>query len=478
MRHFLFCCSLLLFAIDLKARPILQDGTKEVDSLLAIVSTELSNVNPSGALKPATEAWSLSRDVNYSKGKAMSCFYIGQIFNYLGEYEKSMEYLSLSEQEKYSKDDVIMLSEISRVKGQVYYLLGLNKSSFNEFRKAHNYAVRIENKEERNRFTSLAYENLSIAYNIIKGMPDSSLYYMKKNEQLLARTDESHTFKNKINLYSIYAQHYTAQQEYDTAVYYFNKALSLISAYNYPYSSWLYTRWGDMHMQKGDSDSAIIFYRMGLENIKKTNLKNELPTLYKKISDIYSQQGIVDSARLYQEKYLQLDKEQAGSRIKATEEALAMLLREERKLSLEKMQKFVWLVVVLFITVLSASVIIYRQSVKKRKKKESEVSELKQKLNGAFEEVVKLARKKDSSFLPRFRDLFPEFIRNLLSQHPDMTDSELQLSAMIFLNLPSKEIAECLFMTHRSVQTKKNRLRKKLGIPSDTNLHRYFKSFS
>ena len=96
----------------------------------------------------------------------------GLVFNinYLGEYEKSIEYLSLSEQEKYSKNDFIMLSEISRLKGQVYYLLGLSKTSFLEFRKAHEYAIRVKDKKERERFTSLAYENLSIAYNIIKGI--------------------------------------------------------------------------------------------------------------------------------------------------------------------------------------------------------------------------------------------------------------------------------------------------------------------
>ena len=343
MRHPLFFCFLLLFTADLKARPTYSTKIKEVDSLLSVVSTELGNVKPSEALKPATRALSISRKAHYSKGIAISCFHIGQIFNYLGEYEKSIEYLSLSEQEKYSKNDFIMLSEISRLKGQVYYLLGLSKTSFLEFRKAHEYAIRVKDKKERERFTSLAYENLSIAYNIIKGIPDSSLYYLKKNEQLLATTDESHTFKNKINLYSLYGQHYTAQHQFDTAMYYFNKTLSLISKYNYSYSSWLYTQWGDMYMQKENSDSALIFYKQGLENIKRTNVKNELPPLYKKISDVYSGQGMKDSARLYLEKYLDIEAEHSASRIRATEEALAILLREEKQLLLKKITNlFCW----------------------------------------------------------------------------------------------------------------------------------------
>lgn len=481
MKHFLFYCSLLLFATGLSARSVSLAETKKTDSLLAVVSAELSKVNPAGALKPATEALSLSRRTGYSKGIAISSFHIGQALTYLGDYQKSMEYLSLSEQEKYSKGDPVMLSEISRIKGQIYYQFGLVKASLNEFHKAYAFAVKIKDKEEKDRFTSLAYENLGIAYNIVKNMPDSSLYYMKKNKKLLATTDEKNTFKNKINLCTHYGEFYTTLQQYDSAVYYFNKAQSLILKYDYPYSSWLYTQWGDLHAQQGDNDSALVYYKKGLENLKRTNLKNELFEIYKRISDIYSERKEGDSAKQYREKYLQLSVELGNSKNEAAEEAVALLLKEEQKQSHRKIRRFASLTVLLLVIVVSVSVIGHHRSIKNRKKiqkKEDEVSVLKQKLNNASEELLELARKNNSAFLFRFREIYPEFTRNLLEKHPDITDSELWLSALIFLNLSSKEIAECMFITHRSVQTKKNRLRKKLDIPSETDLQRYFRSFS
>ncbi len=172
MKHFLLCFSLLLLAIGLKARPIPPDTTEEPDSILALVSVEMSNANPARALELATEALSLSRDRGYSKGKAMSCFYIGQVLSYFGDYQKSIEYLQLSEKEKYSRGNAMIQSEISRIKAQVYYMLNLGKASFREFLKAHDYAVRIKDKADRDRSTSLAYENLAIAYNLIKEIPD------------------------------------------------------------------------------------------------------------------------------------------------------------------------------------------------------------------------------------------------------------------------------------------------------------------
>ncbi len=305
---------------------------------------------------------------------------------------------------------------------------------------------------------------------------------MKKNEKLLATTDESHTFRNKINLYSHYGEYYTTQQQYDTAAVYFNKAYSLIVKYNYPYSSWLFQRWGDLQKQQENSDSAMIFYRKGLDNLKATHIKNELPGFYERISDIYSELGMEDSAKLYREKKLQLNAELGNERSKAAEEAVGMLLEEERKVAAGQIRRFILLWVLLFTTVMAMFGVLYLQSIKRKRKildkKETEVSELKQKQNSAFDEVIELAKNNDSALLPRFREVYPEFTRNLLARHPGLTNAELRLSVMIFLHFPSKEIAEYMFITHRSVQTNKSRLRKKLNIPGETDLYQYFKEFS
>lgn len=482
MKHFLVCFSLLLFAIDSKARPIPQGNTEVADSILALVSAEISNVNPVRALELSTEALSLSRNTDYSKGKAMSCLYIGQVLVYLGNYEKSLEYLALSEQEKYTAGDIVLRSEISRIKGQVYFYLGLKKASFREFQKAHDYAVQIGDKEERERHVSLAYENFGIAYKVLKEDPDSSFYWLKKNEQLLAKTDESRTFRNKINLYTLLGNHYRDQQQYDSAISYYNKAFSLITEYNYPYSSWLCVHWGDLYMQRGDADSALIYFRKGLENLRITNLKNELPELYQKISEIYAKAGVEDSARFYRENYLQVKNEFADSKNEATEKAMEILLEEEQEYSGKKHQQTFLLAGSIVIIIGLITTLSWERWRKRKNKmlesKENEVSELKQKLNNAFEEIVELAKKNDSALLPRCMEVYPKFTRNLLARHPDLTNAELRLSVMIFLNFSSKEIAEYMYITHRSVQTNKSRLRKKLDIDGKTDLYQYIKSFS
>ena len=110
--------------------------------------------------------------------------------------------------------------------------------------------------------------------------------------------------------------------------------------------------------------------------------------------------------------------------------------------------------------------------------KKDEAKELEQKLNESFDEVIELAKSNDSAFLKRFQEVYHEPSKRLLEKHPDLTNSELILSAMIFLNFSSKEIASYTFVEHRSVQTKKGRLRKKLNLPTGYSLEAYFHSFN
>ena len=110
--------------------------------------------------------------------------------------------------------------------------------------------------------------------------------------------------------------------------------------------------------------------------------------------------------------------------------------------------------------------------------KEDTENKAKRFLPKSFNELIELAKNNDTTFLKRFQEIYPEPSQRLLQKHPNLSNSELILSAMIFLNFTSKEIATYTFVEHRSVQTKKSRLRKKINLPAGANLEQYFASFS
>ena len=95
-----------------------------------------------------------------------------------------------------------------------------------------------------------------------------------------------------------------------------------------------------------------------------------------------------------------------------------------------------------------------------------------------YEELRGLVIKNDPLFFKRFRESYPDIVHNILIKHPDLINSELTLCAMIYLNFSAKEIAAYSFIQHRSVQTNRSRLRKKMKLSSQVNLDQYIRSFN
>lgn len=108
------------------------------------------------------------------------------------------------------------------------------------------------------------------------------------------------------------------------------------------------------------------------------------------------------------------------------------------------------------------------------------ISELKNKQNGNVDrELQNLENLVDYSFnldedWEQFRLYFEEvhsgFFDILKERYPDLTSNELRLSALIKLNLTSKEIAAIMGITSDSVKTARYRLRKKLDMETEENL--------
>ncbi|OPC71041.1 hypothetical protein BAZ12_11695 [Elizabethkingia miricola] len=151
----------------------------------------------------------------------------------------------------------------------------------------------------------------------------------------------------------------------------------------------------------------------------------------------------------------------------------------------ERQKNYLVYIAVFISLIIAIGIYIYKkiQALKHRKEllaneKESlkyETELLKTKVyDKSFDEVIDLAKRNDSTFLTRFREVYPGFINKLLEINPDLENSELILCAMLKLNFSSKEISNYLFIQHKSAQQKKSRIRKRLNLPSDADLYLFF----
>ncbi|MCU4155049.1 tetratricopeptide repeat protein [Carboxylicivirga sp. A043] len=74
----------------------------------------------------------------------------------------------------------------------------------------------------------------------------------------------------------------------------------------------------------------------------------------------------------------------------------------------------------------------------------------------------------------RFQNVHTDFYKKLEKIAPDLTPSELKICAFLKLNMNSKEISALIHQSTKSVEVKRSRIRKKLGLTNtDINLIKY-----
>ena len=76
-------------------------------------------------------------------------------------------------------------------------------------------------------------------------------------------------------------------------------------------------------------------------------------------------------------------------------------------------------------------------------------------------------------FEEAFNNADKDFLKKIKREHPSLTSSDLRLCAYLRLNLSSKEIAPLLNISPRSVEVKRYRLRKKIGLDHESSLSNY-----
>lgn len=88
-------------------------------------------------------------------------------------------------------------------------------------------------------------------------------------------------------------------------------------------------------------------------------------------------------------------------------------------------------------------------------------------------EIYKLAETSAPLFLDKFCYFFPDFKNTLEREGLNLSYNDMIFCALIKLNFDTKKMAQILNLTVRAVESKKYRLKKKLQISNDANIHEY-----
>ncbi|RLJ32172.1 hypothetical protein CLU97_1620 [Chryseobacterium sp. 7] len=200
--------------------------------------------------------------------------------------------------------------------------------------------------------------------------------------------------------------------------------------------------------------------------------------IYNDLRVLYERTGDKEKAYLYLKAYTDAYYKTNSSLLATINQDMEAFITGAQKDADEHKSKIYWIVLLSLAGLSLLGLYAWRiiRALGKRKKVLTlEAEDLKIRMNdNKQEEIIELGKKNDPEFLDRFKEAYPEFIDQLLTINPGLENSELVFCAMLKLHFTSKEIANYTLVQHRSVQQKKYRIRKKLNIPSETDIYLFF----
>ncbi|PIF47198.1 tetratricopeptide repeat protein [Chryseobacterium sp. 52] len=234
---------------------------------------------------------------------------------------------------------------------------------------------------------------------------------------------------------------------------------------------------GSVYMVDKDYQKAQTYYLMSKKVAEKYLPRYDMKlAIYTALLELYEREGRKDSINYYLKEIVELQKNNKKKDIGVNTSIDIGDRKQMQNLEINNKRLIYTLVIILVI----GAVLIYFTFFFYRKYKERSLSKIdiplhdftrKEQYNESFKEVVLLAKENKPEFLTRFNQLFSEFSARILSVNDTVQSSELRFCAYLYLNFSTKDIAEYTYISVRTVQTKKYKLRKKLNIPGDVDIY-------
>ncbi|WP_282635507.1 tetratricopeptide repeat protein [Sphingobacterium thalpophilum] len=483
-KQFLF---FILFLFAIKASAV-DSRQHEVDSLLN-KTRELFNA---GQLLPyietAIKALNLSEEANYDAGKAKAHSWIAEGLVHVGLFKEGLKHLERTETTRYYRENILAQSEVHRVRGRAYGELKLYQQAIREFRLQLGLIRNLTGEKQKKSY-QFTYENLSTVFDQI-GQLDSVEKYNRLQLDLLRGDDEKKEVFRYLVVYDNLGRLYIKRGDFEQAQQYLDKSLALVKKYNIPVVLNTYSLLGNLEEKKGNLEKAATFYEKSLASKREMGSRNGMKNSYRQLADFYRTNKLdKGKANEYELAFSRLNDSLENENRQVVDMVLNQILKLKYQESATKVTKSLTISIIALVSlVVAISFFVWRvrhnrkllgQKEEALQETETINRELSEQIGeNKFATLLELAKSNNPQFLALFTELYPEFIQALKTLDPSIRSTELEFCAMAFLNFTTKNIAEYTFVTVRAVQVRKNRLRKKLVIPSDADFNNWMQELT
>lgn len=409
-----------------------------------------------------------SSKLNYSKGEIKGYINLATALSGIGRYKEGLLSLQLAEKKLKTDDDISLEAELHFRYGQILYQLGIYQQAVKSFNASLYFSYKIKDKEEREKIIYDNYDWKWASFTELNMMDSANSY-----ERKCMRSPRP-------ILYITIAQRHLNHKNIDSAEFYINKAKALLIKKGSPFEgkSNVLRAFGELYIAKKDNAKALDYLFASLAISQKMGFKTRTLETYKLISDAYKNLNNIEKGNEFLAKYAVVNDSIVSEQKNALNVPIEKFLKDQTEKDKEKRKHLYYLILIL--TFASAGIILLIRNIYAKKQQlqnaliaqsEEETIVLKKKLDFSHKELVQLAMEDSPFFINRFKELYPDFSHLLLSQYPHLTPGDFKFCAFIKLNFSNKEIANYCHMSIRTVESKKYRLRKKIGIPIEIDVN-------
>ncbi len=480
------------------------EDTNRVNTLIKLCEV-LTYSDTKRVQEVANETVELSQKIDFKKGEGKGYVYLGYYYHRLGNEPRAIEFLLKALTIFETIPDNRQIAVCNNNVGVIYLSQDDTKAALLHFNKALSSWTNQGYKSGIAR----ALGNIADVYETEKNDSLALQYYQRS----LAINEEINDKSAVSNIYNAMGEIYFRSQNYDESFRYQQQALQLaIETGSINLQSGIYTALSDLYLIRNNPSQALFHAERALEIGKKINSKRNIADSYHQLSKVYAAAKNYTKAYEFQSLYVTLNDSMKSSESLSNIEKMKANYELDKKeleikalnneMSVKIIRRNSFIVACLALLVIGA-LVYHRQRLIMKKRLESkkqlldfythnlrEKSEMLDKISEDLETLKQKSVEEDTeidkfnkilhaailtdedweNFKKAFEEVYPRFFAKLRYHYPDITVSELRLSALIKLKLSLKESASMLGISPESIKKSRYRLRKKFDLPEKETL--------
>ncbi|AQW92920.1 MULTISPECIES: hypothetical protein [Elizabethkingia] len=451
-----------------------QYSTKDIDTLLVSINKVPNRKFSGDYIIKNKKIIAASISLRYLKGEALGYIQIASALRLDGKYKECLKLLKIAELKAREAKDDYTFGKLYLEYAQVNYDIGLSE-----------IAVKYVNLSISHLLKARPYPNYKKTMQYAYGC--RAVYYEKLDTKeflnsLFKSVEYNPTPINTSNI----ALYYISSNKLDSAKYYLDKSFAILNDTkfkdtDYPKAAVLIAN-GEYLLATKKYNESINNINQAIKICSKFSFLQMRLKAYQVLINIYKANGNKKKEIEINKEYNLLEENIRKRQHNAIIVSIDNLLNENseiprlKKRQMQVMNGVVYLVIIF--SLIFFSILLFRNYKKRNSSplynlEENDSIEIAEINSQSVKQLMNMAKENNPKFLILFQEVYPDFCDKIKSLDPNITKDLLKFCALLKLGFSTKEIAEYTFIEARSVQTKKNRLRKQLNIASNVDLNLY-----